>query len=846
MLSSIINVVALLALTGIGVYIVVATPLLRDRLQVRRVLVGVVIGLMTAVMGYLDIAPDAASYMTITIGPLLMAGFVGGLWGALVAAVLSALPFVLVPSIGAVLGQHLFAAGLGAALSYAAFGTKCIRFSTPVFITLALLAGAFTAAHALLFPYDPPASLQNSLAMALASTAIAYGMLAMAMRSARNIRALAEFESRMQMASQVAQIGTWDWDVSSDECTWDGGMHRLYGTDPSAPKISPGEFIQKVHPDDRMRLQTTYEAVSLGGAPQHDEFRAFHSDGTIRTIHSALRNQHDASGRLVRISGLHMDVTNLRLAEALRGAAETRLHDVVTNVPGAILTYRVDREGGHSVTYLNPFCEELLELPAGTVEQDGRALFRVVHKDDMADLSHALNAAIEGVTPFVHRWRMILPSGRMIWIEGRGTPHPLEGGGIEFSAFLIDITDLVQAQADLAAEQDRTARADRLQTIGKLSGGVAHDFNNLLAIIVGNLELLKEELSGDDQRLGFVREGLDASLRGADLVRNMLNFAQRARLQPEAHAVSDLLTRVESWVMRVLPATLNVKVDIPDDILPIHVDPAGAENALVNLVLNARDAMPDGGTIRITARNVVVAASQPVFGIAPLRPGNYVKICVCDDGHGIAPEDSERVFEPFYSTREPGKTSGSGLGLPSVRGFIEQSGGGITVDSTPGEGTQVILYVPTDTESINAAEAAAQATPIQAAPSGLRILLAEDEAPVAQVLKRALELEGYEVCAAPSGDAAVTLYEQEGPFDLLLSDIVMPGQLQGPDLAAALRVNEPNLPAVFLSGYAPETVFDSSGIRASDPRLMKPVTRQELVRTIAAALQSRHRTTAAE
>lgn len=850
MLSAILNVIALLALAGVGVYFIIATKTLSHRLGLRRALVGGVLGIVAGLMSVLSLPPDNIGYLASIVGPLMLAGFIGGFGGALTAALLSVVPVLIMDQTWLAILHHGLAAFLGAGLSYGLYGASCVKFTKRAFGALLLLAaGATFTLHAL-----PTGITSNSvigcLVFSLSSTVIAYGMLALAVRAARDLRTLAEFEARMTMASEVAQIGTWDWDIASDACTWDAGMHRIYGSDPDSPKVSPKDFIDRVHDDDRQRLLTSAEAATVGGAPQHDEFRAYHVDGSLRTIHSALKNQYDSAGTLVRISGLHMDVTHLRQAEALRGEAETRLKNVIDSVPGALLTYQFGPNGQDSATFLNAHCETLFELDAETARKDARALFRVVEPLDLEELTRAVQASTRTGEVFVHRWRINLPSGRTRWVEGHGMPRKLGDGAIEFSTVLVDITDHVRTQKELVAEQDRTRRTERLETIGKLSGGVAHDFNNLLAIIVGNLEMLQEELTGENQKLGYVREGLNAAMRGADLVRNMLTFARRARLEPAQQEVCGLLDRVSGWVGRILPATIDVQIEAGPDTWPLHVDAAGAENALINLILNARDAMPDGGSLHVQAKNRPIRVDDPILvtgASVSLSPGDYVMITVQDTGEGIAPADLERVFEPFYSTKQSGQTSGSGLGLSTVLGFMEQSGGGIGIDTTRGAGTRITLFFPAWRSP------AAPAIPLperrSSAPTrtGTRVLLAEDEAQVAAVLRRALEMEGHTVSIAPSGDAAVALFAQQGPFDILVTDIVMPGTLQGPDLAAELRRTVPDLPAVFLSGYAPDAVFEANGVQPGDIRLMKPVARTELSEAVAQALKTRAaQSTAAE
>jgi PAS domain S-box-containing protein len=742
-------------------------------------------------------------------------------------------------------GSHALIASMGIGLGWLAFRTSCVSFSPVLIGSLIGLSAIGAGALTYIWAVDGTGARINLAVLAMGSTAITALVAAGALKSARTLRDLKAFQERMKIASDVARIGTWDWKIANDSCHWDAGMHALYGTSPQDTEMTSLKFMNLVHPEDRHRLHRNHEVFALGGAPQRDEFRIIRTDGAVRTIRTALHNVHDEKGRLVRVTGLHMDVTDLRTAEARRGQAENQLHSVVGTVPGAVLTYRVNNGGNGITTFLNRYCENLLEIDEETVREDHTALFRLVEKQDLPGLSSAVKSAFRTNGPFVHRWRMNLPSGKQIWVEGRGARHDAPDGVAEICAFLIDITEMVDTQAELVKQRERAARAERLESIGKLSGGIAHDFNNLLAVIVGNLEILREELSGDEKKLTYVREGLEASVRGADLVRNMLTFARRARLEPTCHSVTDLLDRVQSWVSRVLPATIDVKIEVPDGTWSVRADASGAENALVNLILNARDAMATGGKLAISARNETVPFPGPGHHIegteSGLSPGRYVVIDVTDTGHGIAPEDSERVFEPFFTTRQPGRTSGSGLGLSTVHGFMEQTGGTVLITSQPEAGTRISLYFPADQTEENLKAANAQHDPSQANRPTKRILLTEDEAQVAKVLMRALQMDGHEVVAAACGDEAAILFQDNGPFDLLVTDVVMPGQLQGPELAEVLRQKDPDLPVVFLSGYAPDTMQPNKGIRQTDLCLMKPVIRADLLGAITRAMSTRHR-----
>ena len=826
-------------LATFGLYVTVTTPRLDHWPFVRHGLIGLVFGITggTATLMLAD-----PSFEGMDTGMLAVAGFLGGPLGAILAAA-SSIALQLGFS-GQMEALHCISvAASGAALGWALYGKSAVTF-TPRSLVFLLLTATLASSLALVASEGLAAAEEQIFSwvvLSLASSAISALTATRAMMTSRNTRALKDFRERFDLASSVAQIGMWDWHVSADHCIWDSGMHALYGTDPSKP-VKIESFIGMVVPEDRARVHRIKELMEVGGAPQQNEFRIRRTDGTLRVIRSTLRNSYGADGRLTRICGMHMDITELRHAEQERGVAKDQLSSVIASVPGAVLTWQSFRDGTSKLTYLNAQCEELFELDQASVDRDNRQVWHLIDAEDRRGLQLAIMQAVRTMTPLVHRFRMNTLSGKTIWIEGRAAPRRTPDGGLEASILAFDVTHPVKTQTELTEQKERAARAQRLESIGKLSGGIAHDFNNLLAIIVGNLEILREELSGKPDQMEYIHAGLDASARGADLVRSMLSFARKARLDPTEQPVAHLLERVDGWVARVLPATVEVSMDVDAQAWPIRADSSGTENALLNLILNARDAMPNGGKLQISAQNLVVPKAHKTIQRRSktlredLAPGNYVAISVKDTGHGVDPAIQSQVFEPFYTTRAPGGASGSGLGLSTVHGFMVQSGGAVAMTSTPGKGTTVTLFFAAAEGSIQT-EVYPELPKVTATGQGSRILLAEDEPQVAKVMCRALELDGHSVTIAASGDEAAHLFEDQGPFEMLVTDIVMPGKLQGPDLAEKLRSQCPDLPVLFLSGYAPSTLADQ-GIRPGDLRLMKPVARASLAHAVAQTLAS--------
>ena len=392
----------------------------------------------------------------------------------------------------------------------------------------------------------------------------------------------------------------------------------------------------------------------------------------------------------------------------------------------------------------------------------------------------------------------------------------------------VDISDQKRVELERKALQEQLIQSQKLESVGQMTGGVAHDFNNLLSVILGHMELLQDKLSNPDQ-LRHVDATIKTIQRGAGLARNMLAFARRSELYPTRFNLSTVIEDLQSWIAITIPANIQIKTHFADDLWPVEVDLVSSESALLNLMINARDAMPDGGVLSIETHNF----TQREEGATELKPGRYAILRVGDTGSGISADNLQRVFEPFFSTKQSGENSG--LGLSMIHGFMNQSDGCAKINSEIGKGTTVELFFPASANALETQTVDYKKNPVSDQQPA-RILIAEDQDMVLALTKDMLTMEGYEVVTASSGDEAAEKFASQGPFDLLLTDIVMPGKLQGSDLARKLRETVADLPVIFMSGYAGETSLRGNGLREDDIRLMKPVARKDLLSAIRMAM----------
>jgi PAS domain S-box-containing protein len=509
-------------------------------------------------------------------------------------------------------------------------------------------------------------------------------------------------------------------------------------------------------------------------------------------------------------------------AEAARRKSQARLRALVDN---ALDLVAVVDPASRSLRFVAPSVTPLLGYPVeGEIPRD---FFDYVHPEDQERAVSVLQSCAqdEGAAQRVElRFRHRNGSWRWFELAARGLLSEPAIGGV-----LISARDVTERRA----MEEKLRQVQRMEAIGQLTGGVAHDFNNLLAVIIGNLDLLKRELRDDPAHTQLIEGGMHAAERGATLVRRLLAFARRQTLTPRALDLNELINNAIELLRRAAGPHIQIDADLAPDLHPCIADTAQLETALLNLVINGRDAMPEGGRIQISTSNVRLRGEEEVAGDQAGEP--YVRVSVTDSGTGISEEIRGRVFEPFFSTKAPGR--GSGLGLSMVLGFVEQSNGKIRLVTEVGAGTTFFLYFPRSDQ-----QATAQVRPRtgEVAPRSRNetILLVEDDQEVQQMLKRLLGELGYRVTVASSGAQALTLLETGLRPDLLLTDVVLPEGPNGFELAAQARARQPRLKLLFTSGYSQGLASRRPPAVAGTFMLQKPFHRSELANLIRRALDA--------
>ena len=428
--------------------------------------------------------------------------------------------------------------------------------------------------------------------------------------------------------------------------------------------------------------------------------------------------------------------------------------------------------------------------------------------------------------------------GRMIGVLAVRTREAMRFGDDEVG-FLESLSNLLATSLQRAQSEEALSHAQRLESVGQLTGGIAHDFNNLLTVIQGSLQVLEElpALANDAWGQHLVGSAARATKRGAELTGKLLAFSRRQVLQPSPVDVGLLLNSLADMLRRTLDQRIRIEVDVPPRCAAALADPGQLESALLNIAINARDAMPEGGTLRFKA---VPCGTLPAeTGEQPAGTGGlaaaFVAISIADTGSGMPEEVKERAFEPFFTTKEAGR--GTGLGLSTVYGFVKQSNGAITLASTPGGGTTMTMYIPQPPRAT--APPAIDAPVFPALPAGLNVLLVEDDSDVRSVVRNFLDTMGCKVTSAASGEQALLALGPDARFDLLLTDIALGAGIRGTELAARAQKRFPKMALLLMSGFSAELLDADHESPASLELLRKPFTRGELSSAIARVVSSR-------
>ena len=648
--------------------------------------------------------------------------------------------------------------------------------------------------------------------------------------------ALERERAMLAEAQRIGRLGSWSWNMVTGETWVSDEVHRIFGMSPAeveAAGINAVEaFDRMLVPDDRIASDAKRQALFAGRVPESsDQWRIVRPDGQPRVVVTRSEWTYAADGRPTYASGTVHDVTELvAAAEALR-ASEERFRLAAQATRDTI--YEYDTATG--AVWTSASAREAFRKPADHVSTVGAWLERV-HPEDRMRVQSTLDAVLaDGGDTFMAEYRVARSDGTWASVMDRahiardrdGRPRRLVGA-------IADVSEQRALEAQLR-------HAQKMEAVGQLAGGVAHDFNNLLSVILGSAELVRAAVPPNSALAADLDEITRAARRGAQLTRQLLAFSRRQVLRPRLLDLVAVVRGAEPLLRRLLPETVTLDLVLPDTPHVVHADPGQLEQVLMNLVVNARDAVVAAGRTpglvqvtvdRTTAGRCPAEVAAMAAGGSDTTPS--VRLTVRDDGIGMDAATRSRAFEPFFTTKAPGR--GTGLGLATAFGIAAQSGGTMCVESAPGEGATFALLLPSAGEVAPAAEAARGSA---APPSvGETVLLVEDEIAVRNTARRVLERHGYHVLEARHGADALMLWdERDGTIDVVLTDLRMP-EMGGGELLTQLRARRPTLPAVLMSGYVqaplPADRVPGPPVRTLD----KPFTPEQLLQAVRRALDA--------
>lgn len=572
------------------------------------------------------------------------------------------------------------------------------------------------------------------------------------------------------------------------------------------------DWLSLLHPDDRVRTVEIWSHSVQTGTPYHIDFRLQRHDGEYIWFKTQAVTQLDEYGKIHRWLGSSIDIDDLCRLRVETERISDRFRHTIESITDAFFT--LDHE--FRFTYLNQRAADIL---GGSIEDFmGRVIWE------------GCSIGYDG--PFATRYRQAAKNKEQIHFEEFFEPGKkwLE---IDVYPSAEGLTVYFSDTSERREMAQRLRESQKLEAVGHLTGGVAHDFNNLLTVILGNSELLVDLLP--DTKLRSLAEMIfSASKRGADLTSRLLAFARRKPLNPKPTDVNQLVESMKALLRRTLPENIDIEFMLQADLGVVEIDAGELDTALLNLAVNARDAMPTGGKLTIETTNTVLdtfyAARNP-----DVQAGEYIAICVSDTGVGMSSETMKRAIEPFFTTKSVGK--GSGLGLSMVFGFTKQSGGHLKIYSELGEGTSIKLYFPKLKQKLESDyQPEADTTP----QGGIEhILIAEDDSLVLQHLEGQLQMLGYKVTSSRSGLEALEVLQKDITIDLLLTDVVMPGGMNGRELATKAQVMRPALKVLFTSGYTENSIVHHGRLDSGVTLLGKPYTRLELASKVRLVLDAK-------
>jgi len=665
-------------------------------------------------------------------------------------------------------------------------------------------------------------------------------------------------------------IGLWDWVVETDLLHGDTNFARLYGLDPqkAASGLTMEEYQAFVIKDDLAALRSDIHDTFERGTDFLAEYRLAIPGQPLRWVECKGKMMYDAGGNPVRFSGAAIDITARKLTDEKIRTGAVIARENAERVQLALQAGAIIGTWVWNIETSQFVCDEgfaaafSLDPASGYHGIRMEQVMEAVHPDDRQGLVEAMDKAFEKCGAYMHQYRVRRSDGTYYWVEANGrVDRGLNGLPQRFPGVLIDIT----ARRDVEAERDRVSvalrdlnmtleqrviertsalveaqealrQSQKMEAVGQLTGGLAHDFNNLLAGISGALQLMQIRLL-NGQFKDFERYILMAQSgvkRAASLTHRLLAFSRRQTLDPRPADVNRLIEDMQELIQRTVGPGITLDVVKAAGLWPALVDSPQLENALLNLCINSRDAMPDGGRITIETANI--SLDDRTAGTYDMSPGQYLLLSVSDSGTGIAPELIDKIFEPFFTTKPLGE--GTGLGLSMVYGFAQQSGGQIRISSKLDIGTTARIYLPRSLKNVETTSSSDASAPLSPPKTQHTVMVVEDESTIRVIISDMLKDLGYNVLEASDSATGLKILQSDVNIDLLISDVGLPGGLNGRQMADAARIGRPGLQVLFITGYAESAAIGHGQLSPGMQVMTKPFDMQHLTSCIRSIVEA--------
>ncbi|MFO7598677.1 MAG: PAS domain S-box protein [Candidatus Desulfacyla sp.] len=642
-------------------------------------------------------------------------------------------------------------------------------------------------------------------------------------------KALRESEKRFRNLYDEAPVGYFEYDLQ-------GNITQVNRTELEMLGYTVEEMIGQpcwnfIVEDARGQI---LEKLAGTRSPAHGLERTYRrKDGTTFPVLYEDRLLTDENGRITGIRTTIQDITERKRSEEALRERDNLLKKLSIHVPGMIYQFMRRPDGTYCVPFASEAVKDIFGCSPEDVKEDFSPIARAILPEDLDRLMESVKSSAEHMTVWRREYRVQLPGGPVRWIYGESSPEKLADGSIIWHGFNRDITERKQAEEEREKLNAQLIQAQKMESVGRLAGGVAHDFNNKLTVMMGYAQMAMNDLEKTDPLYGNLQEVLKAGKQSVDIVRQLLAFARKQIIAPEVLDLNETMEGMLKMLRRLIGEDIDLLWQPDTNLWNVKMDPSQIDQILANLCVNARDAIQGAGKVTIETRNTILNEAYRAEHAGAV-PGEYVMLAVSDAGCGMDRETLENIFEPFFTTKD--REKGTGLGLATVYGIVKQNNGFIGVESEPGRGTAFRIYLPRHGEEVEEKVEAVETETPQG--RGETILIVEDDAPVLQLAQRVLENLGYAVLTSASpAEAITTAREYQGEIHLLMTDVVLP-EMSGKELAGEISRIRPAIRTLYMSGYTADVIAHHGVLDEGVQFIGKPFMPDILARKVREALGS--------